>query len=296
MTDLIIGAHGFIGQNLVRSYIESGNDFEVYNLPQSLQKRGLDFAPLIQFLEKSQEYINIIDCVGVKKLTYFNETYDSNLLISLKSEYQKLMDQIEKKSKGRFIFLSSGGSVYGDTNYKLAHENLELHPTTFYGKVNKEIEELIVSRNSIIIRASNIYGFNSKGSIKQGFIETSILRVLTNNQVILFGQGKAVRDYMYIEDFVNIILQLSDSNLSGIYNVGSGIGHNQMEILNLIKKNLSDKTFNISNQPLPRYLHKLDYNVLDITKIRSIVIDYPNPDIRLGLVKTINLFKQFLSS
>ena len=102
--------------------------------------------------------------------------------------------------------------------------------------------------------------------------------------------------YMYIEDFVNIILQLSDSNLSGIYNVGSGIGHNQMEILNLIKKNLSDKTFNISNQPLPRYLHKLDYNVLDITKIRSIVVDYPNPDIRLGLVKTINLFKQFLSS
>jgi len=296
MTDLIIGAQGFIGRYLVQGYIKSGKDFEIYNLPHGLNMKELNFAPLIQFLKESKEYINIIDCVGVKKLTYFTETFNSGLMISLKSEYQQLMDQIDKESKSRFIFLSSGGSVYGDTDYKLAHENLKLDPTTFYGKVNKEIEQLIVSRNSIIIRASNIFGFNNKGNLKQGFIETSILRVLTSNPIILFGKGKAVRDYMYIEDFVNVILQLSESNLNGIYNVGSGIGHNQLEILNLIEMNLIDKTFNISTQPLPKYLHKLEYNVLDITKISSILIDYPNPDIRLGLVKTINLFKQFLYS
>ena len=209
MTDLIIGAQGFIGRYLVQGYIKSGRDFEIYNLPHGLNMKELNFAPLIQFLKESKEYINIIDCVGVKKLTYFNETFNSDLIISLKSEYQQLLDQIEMKSKSRFIFLSSGGSVYGDTDYKLAHENLKLDPTTFYGKVNKEIEQLIVSRNSIIIRASNIFGFNNKGNLKQGFIETSILRVLTSNPIILFGKGKAVRDYMYIEDFVNVILQLS---------------------------------------------------------------------------------------
>ena len=78
MTNLIIGTRGFIGQNLMRNLVELNVDFEIFDLEQTQQKSELDFAPLISFLNNAHRYDNIIDCVGVKKLTYFNDIIRQN--------------------------------------------------------------------------------------------------------------------------------------------------------------------------------------------------------------------------
>jgi UDP-glucose 4-epimerase len=295
MTNLIIGTRGFIGQNLMRNLVESKVDFDIFDLEQTRQKNELDFAPLIAFLNNGHRYDNIIDCVGVKKLTYFNDVIDTGLISSILSQYEQLMDNLQKKSHGRFIYLSSGGSVYGNTNNQSANEDSPLNPISLYGITNTKIEKLLEPFNTLILRASNIFGFKNNNNLRQGFIEASIYRVLTNQSIKIYGDGKTIRDYMYIDEFIDILTKLVQIDLTGIFNIGSGIGKDQNDIIRLLELNFRNIKFQIDYTRFPSYLPTLDYNVLDITKIRNVIDDYPVIDLKLGINKTVEIFRKNLT-
>ena len=139
------------------------------------------------------------------------------------------------------VFLSSGGAVYGKT---LAVPITEQHPNvplSYYGVEKLAVENYLrlmtsgSSTKSVILRPSNPYGRYQRPFAGQGVIATFLASALLGKSVDVWGDGSAIRDYLYIDDLSDAILKASASrDASVIANIGSGTGSSINEIIELI--------------------------------------------------------------
>jgi len=146
--------------------------------------------------------------------------------------------------------------------------------------------------NTLILRASNIIGFKNNKNLRQRFIEASKYILLTNQSVKIYGDGKAVRKYTYIDEYINILTTLTKIYLTGTFNNVSGIDKDQNDNSRLLELNFRNIKFQNYHARYPNYLPPLDYNALDIMKIRNVVDDYLVIDSILGINKTVKIFRK----
>ena len=84
-----------------------------------------------------------------------------------------------------------------------------------------------------VFRTFNIYG----AGLKKGRLISDLLHNIMNNEDLLLNDPSPIRDYLYIEDFINLIFYLLDSKKSseGIFNIGSGESHSNLEVAQTIQ-------------------------------------------------------------
>lgn len=196
----------------------------------------------------------------------------------------------------RILVFSSGGTVYGDVESQFPiKENHETNPLSPYGITKLSIEKYaalfhkLYSIPIVIIRPSNPYGSFQRPFRGQGFIPTAIASIINEKEISIFGKLGTIRDYLYIDDFVSAIDFIVNSEVSSgeIINIGSGIGLNNLQIINSLKK-ISSKNFNVNI--LPERKFDVAYNVLDISKIGNLGW-VPKVGIEEGLFYTWEWFK-----
>ena len=148
-----------------------------------------------------------------------------------------LVDAMAKAGCNRIIYLSSGGTVYGDCDEEHVPEDAPCRPISSYGIVKFAIERflLMCERTNrlrpIILRPSNPYGQRQGKLGLQGLVGTAIARISAGQVIEIWGDGSAVRDYIHISDLTDLMLKVADSPLTGVYNAGSGQGATVMEVL-----------------------------------------------------------------
>ena len=132
------------------------------------------------------------------------------------------------EKENTFIFISSGGAIYSDSNDYLS-EKSAMSPSTFYGLSKLIIENYILEKAKeelkyMVLRPTNVYGRDIKNINKnQGFIENTVFSIINDETIKLFGDISNERDYIYIDDFIKGVYQLiCNAHLNSIYNVGSG--------------------------------------------------------------------------
>ncbi len=215
---------------------------------------------------------------------------ESNLIPSI-----KIFEVAVKKGVMKIIFISSGGTIYGNVdNHNSIKEDLKTEPICSYGIVKLAIEKylkLITNKTdtkSIILRPSNPYGGISFHSSKLlGLINVSLLKIKSGELLTIWGDGSNVRDYIHINDLVNAIIKsiFIEQDQSYILNIGTGFGRSILEILDLIEKITLNK-FNT------RFIdsRKVDihYNVLDIEKSLEYLRWEPLIKIEEGIKNTWN--------
>lgn len=129
-----------------------------------------------------------------------------------------------------YLFISSGGTVYGDSAGVPLPEDSVTRPVSPYGitKLAGEHYALMYRRLGLpvmIARPSNIYGPGQQARRGQGMIAAAFAAALAARPLTLFGDGSQLRDYLYIDDFCGALDGILDRGDDGaIYNVGSGIG------------------------------------------------------------------------
>lgn len=141
----------------------------------------------------------------------------------------------------RFIFLSSGGTVYGRGHDKPIPEAAPLVPISPYGMGKVQIEEAIKFYGRVhglsyaILRVANPVG-RWQRSNRQGLVGIAINSLVTGQPVTLFGDGCNQRDYFDADDLADLIMAIDQRPEveSGVWNVGSGIGMGELDIFNLI--------------------------------------------------------------
>ena len=156
----------------------------------------------------------------------------SNLIGSL-----NLLDASVENNISKFVFISSGGTVYGPP---IDVPILETHPTNpicSYGIVKLAIEKYVMlyqklyNLNSTILRLANPYGERQRLDAKQGVVPVFMHRAMNDLPLEVWGDGSVIRDFLYISDVVEAIrLSCIYNGNKTIFNIGSGVGMSLNEI------------------------------------------------------------------
>ncbi|HCY06100.1 MAG TPA: hypothetical protein DHS57_02080 [Erysipelotrichaceae bacterium] len=260
MKIVILGC-GYLGFN-INHILKNKYDCEVWGLKSYYSSKIDKFKEIDVFNIEQLKDIDlsdkiIIDCVSLVSNTEKNES----ILEIVKEKYQSLFDVLKEKNIKRYIMLSSGGTIYGDS-YKPISETHKLNPKSVYARSKYILEEMIKESglNYLILRPTNPYGGIFEPGKTQGVISILIRKSLLEETFNLWIEEESVRDYIYITDFVNAINELIKHEVNNdVFNISSGEGKSLKEVIKTVEK-ITNKKIDILNTNI------------DIPKIHSIVL------------------------
>lgn len=283
---LLLGAYGFIGTNLMRFIDCKGLNYKVVTFDKfEKHTEGLsfdcveasyagDFADelLMDDIFSNHKIDLVIHCisttipVGGQSARY---DVESNLLPTI-----KLLDIMVKHQSQKIVFVSSGGAVYGEGSGK--HSEAEaLYPKSSYGVVKVAIEKCLFQYafgkeiRPLVLRLSNPYG-RYHYSKRQGIVNVALEKAKHGETFVVYGDGTATKDYVFVEDFCNGLFELVEKEVwLQVINFGSGYLYSVNEILGEIKKYYPSFTWRYE----PANKNDVSFLELDITKLRD-YLDY----------------------
>lgn len=243
----ILGGAGFIGKNLITYLVKSG--YQVSCMDHTKIENPCKGVSYIQgdfFDEKElKSVIKGKDCV-IHAVSTLNPGNSNELYMQ---GYEKDFIQTVRLCRmligttTKLIFLSSGGTVYGVHDDQPISEDVIPHPINHYGNIKLCIENTMRSFNyqthnkMLIVRISNPYGPGQDFTKGVGFIDAALKQALNEKPVEIWGDGENVRDYIYIEDVCKMICSLLEySGPYDTFNISSGIGYSQNEVVELIRR------------------------------------------------------------
>lgn len=295
---LVLGGNGFIGRNLCIYLVEKGED--VYSFDMS--KPEVE-NPAIHYLEGDffDDYVLESIVKGMDVIYHAISTVNpgnsnEKFLLGYERDFLqtvKLCSYLVNTST-RMIFLSSGGTVYGNQKVQPITEEATTVPINHYGNVKLCIENTIrtfnfqMRKNMLIARISNPYGPGQDYHKGVGFIDAAIKKALNHECIEIWGDGTIVRDYIYISDVCRLLYALS--NYQGdkeIFNLSSNLGKSQNEIIEILRK------INPDIEVVYKPGRKVDAKkiILDNSRILSIC-DIKLMDFEVGLGKYYDYVQQ----
>ena len=304
MKTLLIGGNGYIGSHLSPLLAENGREVTVLSrnsmgelsyLPNIKYEKG-DFSNQKLISELVAEHDEVIHMAYA---TVPNTSFDdplSDLLHNLPATIQ-LYSEVAKKGCKLFL-ISSGGTVYGEAMHLPIDESHPTNPISPYGVTKLTLEKyayLFAKTNHlkfISVRPANAYGEGQLPNKGQGFISNALTSVLNSKPIDIYGERGTMRDYIYVKDIATAISALLDSgHLYETYNVGSGIGKTNADIVDLIKKMVDSLGYNVQVRNLPERLFDVKANVLNSEKLTKHTGWQPKISLEDGLERTLNWLK-----
>lgn len=305
MKVFITGGAGFIGSNLVKILYKEFNDINVIDV----NKKYFDLYFDKSFSKKLNFYnFNLIDVDNYKDIfddcdILIHLAASGSVIDSIKDPYLnfrkncdlslKILEVARLKNIKKIIFASTGGALFGKES-KIVNENMQTSPLSPYG-ASKLVAETYASvyshcyeMNIACLRFANIYGPNSIH--KKGLIQNIIKSYVLDENINVFGDGSATRDFLYVDDLCKGIKNLirADFEKFNIYNLSSG---KEVSINSIIK------IFNSIIGPNKLIIKKLDErkgeiknNHSDNTKAKTDLKFNPEYNLETGLDKTLSWF------
>ena len=123
----------------------------------------------------------------------------------------------------RFIFLSTGGGIYGETETPATEQTLP-RPKSFYS-VHKYAAERYVELSGMgyaIARLANVYGPRQQSDLEGGVVAVFAERLVNREPITIFGSGEQRRDLVHVQDVAEAIVLMLDNHNSDVWNVGTG--------------------------------------------------------------------------
>lgn len=297
----ITGAFGFVGSHLIESlrargaviYALSGPD-EQYTVADGGRVKNV----FKEDIENQKAIFKIIDQVkpeiiyhlaAVTSVPYSKENPAKVVGINFNGTFN-LLEAVRRNGKGKFVYVSSA-EIYNKSDAPVG-ENCEIFPDSPYAASKAAADHLVFSYYQtyalpvFIFRPSNIYGPGNRKNVIFKFIDAAL-----KDGVITVDGGEQIKDFIYIDDFVNALLQASsdDSAVGETFNVGSGkaiaikelaikiigLANSQSRILVGEKRDIRSKNF------------QCNYD-----KINKMLGWKPWTGLEAGLLKTIDWAKQ----
>jgi UDP-glucose 4-epimerase len=225
----------------------------------------------------------------------------SDLEINAKAQLS-ILEACRRYSPQIKIVFASTRQIYGRPQYLPVDENHPLYPVDVNG-INKMAGEWyhIVYNNvynikSVVLRLTNTYGPRMRvKDARQTFLGVWIKNAIEGNKILVFGDGKQIRDFNYVDDVVNAIILVAQSNeVNGmIFNLGADDPLNLEDTAKLIL-DISHKS-NYELIPFPAERKEIDIGdyYADYNKIKSKLDWQPKVKLMDGLKLTIDFYTKF---
>lgn len=308
MKILVTGGLGFIGSNFISRIFENYEESTIINVDAELY--GSNHQSL-QKIQNDQRYKfvkgNISDEKLMEKLilesdvvvNFAAESHVDRSISNAKPFIESnilgvftLLEIIKKMNK-KLIHISTD-EVYGSLNLGSAKEETRLNPSSPYAASKASAELLIQSYvttydcDAIITRCTNNYG---PKQFPEKLIPKTIMLALNDNKIPIYGTGKNIRDWIFVEDHCDAIIDVIMKGKSGeSYNISAG---NEIDNITIIKKILTilDKPLDNIKFVEDRPGHDFRYS-MDSTKIRQTLKWSQKKKFEEGIEKTIEWYLQ----
>ena len=260
MNILILGAAGFIGTNLLMKLAEDKKlsitavdkklDYFYALKGKNLNNVSFVEAPLTPDMDfdsilKGQDivYHLVSTTVPTTSNQHISQELTANVIFS-----SNLFDACVKNNVKKVAFISSGGTVYGKEVDCPLKEKTPTNPISAYGIQKVTIEKLLYLYKYMygldyrIVRLANPYGPYQRPNGILGAITTFTYKALKGEEVVVYGDGSVVRDFIYIDDAIRAIIKITNGkNKHNIFNLGCGYGTSIKDILDIIQNTLQIK-------------------------------------------------------
>jgi UDP-glucose 4-epimerase len=293
MKILVLGGNGFIGSHVVDELIGAGHKVSVFGRRHEVWRKPLptvnyylgDFSNIPLLAEALQGVDVVMHLISTTVPSTSNLDPIADIQGNLENTMRLLQVMVSVNVK-RIIFLSSGGTVYGIPSVLPVPETHPLEPICSYGVVKVAIEkylgmfEHLHGLRPLIIRASNPFGPRQGHEGVQGAVSTFMQKILLDEKVTIWGDGSTKRDYFYVTDLARFCRLATESELTGIFNAGSGAGLSLNELAHMIET-ASGRKLNIEYTAGRAF--DVREIVLNIDKARKLLNWEPAIDLQKGL-------------
>lgn len=254
---IVFGASGFIGTNLILELAKNRNNIitavdtkweyfehiKFLNFPNVrfyICNFGVD-SDYDEFLCGQEVAYHLVSTTTpANSNKNILQEFNRNVAMSI-----SLFDACIRQRVKKVLFMSSGGTVYGKDFMCPVTEKCMTNPISSYGLQKLTIEKLLYLYNYMygldyrIIRLANPYGPYQRPNGILGAVTTFIYKAMRKEEIIVYGDGSVVRDFIYIDDVVDGIINISEyEGEEKIFNLGSGHGTSIGQLLTMVSNSL----------------------------------------------------------
>ena len=303
MKILVTGGAGFIGSNIVDALIEkkhavvivdnlaTGNIKNINKKAKFYKVSVCDKKKIDEIFKKEKIDIVIHHAaqLDVRK-SVADPCFDAD--VNIKGALN-ILEACKNTKVKKIIFASSGGTIYGECGTKAPDEKSFANPLSPYGVAKLSVEHYIKAYSALyglkytVLRYANVYGPRQDVNGEAGVVAIFIGKMTANKEVFIFGNGKQLRDYVYVKDVVSANIKALTKGNNEIINIGT----QKTFSVNQLVKELSAIT-HYKNKPIfkPKRNGELFKSFLNISKAKKVLNWEPKVSIKEGLKNTVEYF------
>jgi UDP-glucose 4-epimerase len=302
---LVTGAAGFIASHVADAYLGAGHDVVILDdLSRGSKKNVNPKARFYQcdvrdreavesiFLSEKPAVVNHHAAQMDVRRGVREPIFDAqvNILGSL-----NLIECAVANGTKRFIYISTAGAGYGEPKQMPVTEDHTMNPITPYGISKHTVEhylftfQFLYGLQYVVLRYGNVYGPRQNSQGEAGVFAIFSEQMMAGVQPVIYGDGKKVRDYVYISDVVAANVAALERGTNEMFNIGGGIATPDSEIFERVR-DLLGKT--VQPRYLPRRPGEIDKICLDISKAARLLEWNPQVSLADGARRTVKHFQE----
>lgn len=305
---VVFGGGGFIGSAICERLLADGHQLRIFERPRVPPYRHFaenehvewttgDFSSTHDLRDAIEGMDGVVHLVSTTLPKSSNEdpVYDveTNIVPSL----HLLNAMVEHKVK-RIVFISSGGTVYGNPQYIPIDEKHPTEPVVSYGITKLAIEKYLHMFSklhgikAVTLRVANPYGERQRVETAQGAIGIFMHNILKDKPIEIWGDGSVQRDYIHVSDVADAFAKaITYDGEKECFNISSGKGISLNELVEMMK-NIIEQPVQVNYKPGRSF--DIDISVL-CNKLAQKELNWqPQVTMQEGLTRTAAWMKETL--
>jgi len=302
---LVTGGAGFIGSHVVDLFLKKG--LEVVILDDLSTGRTSNINPDARFYQMDIRDPKVREVFATERPDYVSHhaaqmdvrrsvaqplfDADVNILGSI-----NLIECAKEFGVKHFVYISTGGAVYGEPERLPCDELHPINPICQYGASKHTVEHYLYmynvnyGLNYTVLRYPNVFGPRQDPHGEAGVVAIFTGKMLAGEQVTINGDGEQTRDFVYVGDcaYANYLAVTVDHQ-PGIYNLGWGRPTSVNDIFNALMKITG---YALQVQYGPAKVGETSHIYLDATKAKQDLDWSPTLALEEGLRRTVTYFKE----
>lgn len=252
MKFIIFGGGGFIGSTIADRLLLDGHELRIFERPRVTPYRKFVESERVEWitgdLSSTHDVSDAIYGVDVvlhlvwttlPKSSNDDPIYDvqSNVVATL-----QMLNAMVAHNVRKIVFISSGGTVYGNPMYLPIDEKHPTDPLVSYGITKLAIEKYLQMYShlhgirAITLRVANPYGERQRIETAQGAVGVFLHHAIKGLPIEIWGDGSVTRDYIHVSDVAEAFVRaVKYSGAKSCFNISSGVGTSLNELIGMLE-------------------------------------------------------------
>jgi UDP-glucose 4-epimerase len=250
---LVTGGAGFIGSNLVDALLARGDEVVILDNLTTGRHSNLDHALangaklVVEDIRDGELVASLLEAEKPEVVFHLAAQIDVRVSAakpSFDAEVNvigtiNMLEAARRCGAGRFVYASTGGAIYGETDVVPTPEDTDIRSEAPYGQAKYAGEGYLSlwhrlhGLSTVSLRFGNVYGPRQDPLGEAGVIAIFCGKLQTGGDPTVFGDGRQTRDYVFVDDVVRACMTAAEDDRTGAFNVGRGV---EVSVLELVEQ------------------------------------------------------------